>query len=73
MSAPVAFFFDNILEDVCSELIGGLEDIDIEVKNSKLESKETLSLFRNYYGIKNPKVRQNVHNLLKPMNEIQDN
>ncbi len=66
LSVPVGYFFEDFMpEDTMAQ--GFAESATAEYENDNLDSKETLSLIRAYYKIKDITIRKKVLGLIKAM------
>lgn len=67
LDVPVAFFFDDMPDDVTSSGPGQVRrvDQDAAADANPMMRRETLELVRAYYGIDNAAVRQQLRDLVK--------
>ncbi len=66
LDVPVSYFFDDYAEDEAASAasrIGGDDDVSADI----MTARETLTLVRSYYGIKDEGKRKSVLRLVKVM------
>jgi transcriptional regulator with XRE-family HTH domain len=70
LDVPVAFFFDDMAEDVASRspaLLGGLAEEPDTYEPDPMAKRETLELVRAYYKITDPQVRKRLFEMTKAL------
>lgn len=69
LDVPVSYFFDDYAGKKDLQGLPGLADTDQEnfSGDSVFDRKETIDLIRTYYSIRDPKVRRDLHKLIKSM------
>ncbi len=65
LDVPVAFFFDELAQDVAARARGLAEKGQEPFAPDRLAKRETLELVRAYYRIKEEKVRKRIFELVK--------
>ena len=70
LDVPVAFFFDDMAENVSSRspaLLGGLAEEPDAWEPDPMAKRETLELVRAYYKITDPQVRKRLFEMTKAL------
>lgn len=67
LNVPVAYFFDEMSNEVSKGSTILQSGFEASFDASRMETKETINLVNNYYGIKDKVVRRKLYNLVKSM------
>jgi len=70
LDVPVAFFFDDMAEDVALRspaLLGGLAEEPDTYEPDPMAKRETLELVRAYYKITDPQIRKRLFEMTKAL------